>query len=117
MICFLQGKESRRHYRPGVNILEKKVLKMGEQSFVVRVWGQVQGVGFRYFTRERALQLGLRGHAYNLADGSVEILIAGPEQQVQMMLGWLEHGPRTATVEKMEYAKASPPTGRGFHTN
>ena len=34
---------------------------MGEQSFVVRVWGQVQGVGFRYFTRERALQLGLRG--------------------------------------------------------
>ncbi|MGL5480908.1 MAG: acylphosphatase, partial [Aeromonas veronii] len=32
---------------------------------------QVQGVGFRYFTRERALQLGLRGHAYNLEDGSV----------------------------------------------
>ncbi|MGL4477521.1 MAG: acylphosphatase, partial [Aeromonas veronii] len=24
---------------------------MGEQSFVIRVWGQVQGVGFRYFTR------------------------------------------------------------------
>lgn len=53
---------------------------MGEQSFVIRVWGQVQGVGFRYFTRERALQLGLRGHAYNLEDGSVEILISGPAQ-------------------------------------
>ena len=90
---------------------------MGEQSFVVRVWGQVQGVGFRYFTRERALQLGLRGHAYNLEDGSVEILIAGPEQKVQMMLGWLEHGPRPATVTRMECTQALPPTGTGFHTN
>lgn len=92
----------RSHYRLGGKFLKEKVLKMGEQSFVVRVWGQVQGVGFRYFTRERALQLGLRGHAYNLEDGSVEVLIAGPDQAVQMMLGWLEHGPRTATVTRME---------------
>lgn len=90
---------------------------MGEQSFVVRVWGQVQGVGFRYFTRERALQLGLRGHAYNLADGTVEILIAGPEHEVQMMLGWLEHGPRTAQVDRIVYREAPPPEGSGFHTN
>ena len=46
-----------------------------------------------------------------------EILIAGPEQKVQMMLGWLEHGPRTATVTRMECANALPPTGSGFHTN
>lgn len=90
---------------------------MGDQSFVVRVWGLVQGVGFRYFTRERALQLGLRGHAYNLEDGSVEILICGPEQSVQMMLGWLERGPRTAEVTRMEYEAAPPPKGSGFHTN
>ncbi|WP_270693071.1 MULTISPECIES: acylphosphatase [unclassified Aeromonas] len=77
----------------------------------------MQGVGFRYFTRERALQLGLRGHAYNLEDGSVEILISGPAQGVQMMLGWLEHGPRTARVTRMEYEEALPPTGQGFHTN
>ncbi|MCW0503972.1 acylphosphatase [Aeromonas piscicola] len=90
---------------------------MGEQSFVVRVWGQVQGVGFRYFTRERALQLGLRGYAYNLEDGSVEILICGPEHGVQMMLGWLERGPRTAEVTRMEYEEAPPPQKGGFHTN
>ena len=85
---------------------------MGEQSFVVRVWGQVQGVGFRYFTRERALQLGLRGHAYNLEDGSVEILIAGPEQKVQMMLGAgylrpevLKAWQGTKKIEQFEKAK------------
>ncbi|KRW26376.1 acylphosphatase [Aeromonas veronii] len=81
------------------------------------MWGQVQGVGFRYFTRERALPLGLRGHAYHLEDGSVEILISGPAQGVQMMLGWLEHGPRTARVTRMEYEETLPPTGQGFHTN
>jgi acylphosphatase len=117
MILRPAREECRTHYRLEGKFLKGKVPKMGEQSFVVRVWGQVQGVGFRYFTRERALQLGLRGHAYNLEDGSVEILIAGPEQRVQMMLGWLEHGPRTATVTRMECAKAAPPTGSGFHTN
>jgi acylphosphatase len=47
----------------------------------------------------------------------VEILICGPEHRVQMMLGWLEHGPRTAEVTRMEYAEAPPPKGSGFHTN
>ncbi|MGL5949217.1 MAG: acylphosphatase [Aeromonas sp.] len=90
---------------------------MGEQAYRVRVWGLVQGVGFRYFTRERALQLGLRGHVYNLEDGSVEVLICGATQRVQMMLGWLEHGPRTALVERMECEPCLPCGGKGFHTN
>ncbi len=47
----------------------------------------------------------------------MEILISGPAQGVQMMLGWLEHGPRTARVTRMEYEEALPPTGQGFHTN
>jgi len=60
---------------------------------------------------------GVGAHAYNLEDGSVEILISGPTQGVQMMLGWLEHGPRTARVTRMEYEEALPPSGQGFHTN
>lgn len=34
-----------------------------------------------------------------------------------MMLGWLERGPRTAEVTRMEYEVAPPPKGSGFHTN
>ena len=90
---------------------------MGEQAFSVRVFGRVQGVGFRYFTQERALQLGLRGHAYNLDDGSVEVLVCGPAEQVQMMLGWLEHGPRTAEVSHISCLPYEGEVRAGFHTN
>ncbi|MGL5031238.1 MAG: acylphosphatase [Aeromonas sp.] len=90
---------------------------MDEQRLMVRVWGQVQGVGFRYFAREQALKLGLRGHAYNLDDGSVEVLIAGPAKEVQIMLAWLEHGPRTACVTRIQYAATFMSIGKNFDIN
>ncbi len=42
------------------------------------VRGSVQGVGFRWWTRARALELGLVGSASNLGDGRVEIVAEGP---------------------------------------
>jgi acylphosphatase len=46
----------------------------------VTIWlsGRVQGVGMRWWVRARALELGLAGHAANLADGRVEIVAEGP---------------------------------------
>jgi acylphosphatase len=46
----------------------------------VTIWlsGRVQGVGLRWWVRARALELGLAGHAANLADGRVEIVAEGP---------------------------------------
>lgn len=41
-------------------------------TFFVR--GRVQGVGFRWWTRSRALELGLVGHARNMDDGRVEVV-------------------------------------------
>lgn len=42
------------------------------------VRGRVQGVGFRWWTRARALELGLVGSATNLADGRVQVVAEGP---------------------------------------
>ena len=39
------------------------------------VTGRVQGVGFRYFTKNLAKSLGLKGYVRNLYDGNVEIVI------------------------------------------
>ena len=44
------------------------------------VHGRVQGVGFRWWTRCRALELGLTGYAANQADGRVLVVAQGPRR-------------------------------------
>ncbi|MGH3327688.1 MAG: acylphosphatase [Streptomycetales bacterium] len=51
----------------------------GEVRLTAWIRGCVQGVGFRWWTRSRALELGLAGTATNLADGRVEVVAEGPE--------------------------------------
>ena len=57
------------------------------------VKGQVQGVGFRWWTRARALELGLVGTATNLADGRVEVVAEGSEPACRTLLELLSGGP------------------------
>ena len=57
------------------------------------VKGQVQGVGFRWWTRARALELGLVGTATNLADGRVEVVAEGSEEACRRLLATLPQGP------------------------
>ena len=57
------------------------------------VKGHVQGVGFRWWTRARALELGLVGTATNLDDGRVEVVAEGPEQACRQLLALLPQGP------------------------
>jgi acylphosphatase len=57
------------------------------------VTGRVQGVGFRWWTRARALELGLTGSATNLLDGRVEVVAEGPEHACRALLDLLAAGP------------------------
>lgn len=66
------------------------------------VHGRVQGVWYRASTAEQARALGVRGHARNLADGTVEVLVAGPRQDVDALLAWLREGPPLAQVTRVE---------------
>ncbi len=59
----------------------------------VFVRGDVQGVGFRWWTRARALELGLVGHARNTDDGRVEIVAEGTEARLWQLLQLLEEYP------------------------
>lgn len=64
-----------------------------------RIYGHVQGVGFRYFTWQYALKIGVTGFVRNLADGSVEVVAVGSESQIDTLNAWLQHGPCTAIVD------------------
>ena len=68
----------------------------------VRVTGVVQGVGFRWFVRERARRLGLAGWVRNRADGSVEVAASGDGGQLALLRAELERGPRGASVDRLE---------------
>ena len=63
------------------------------ERVTVFVRGQVQGVGFRWWVRARALELGLVGHARNLVDGRVEVVAQGPGEALDALLALLEREP------------------------
>lgn len=56
----------------------------------LKVNGQVQGVGFRCSTWQKARQLGLVGWVRNLPDGSVEILAQGERDDLEMLITWIK---------------------------
>jgi acylphosphatase len=62
----------------------------------VFVRGMVQGVGFRWWTRARALELGLVGHARNTADGRVEVVAQGRRLDCAALVRLLAEQPSTA---------------------
>lgn len=70
--------------------------------FWVRVEGRVQGVGFRWFVRDQAENLGLTGWVRNESDGSVEGEIQGVEDSIERMLLALEQGPCASKVEALQ---------------
>lgn len=79
---------------------------------VAWVHGRVQGVGFRWWTRSRALELGLDGHATNKPDGRVHVVAEGPESDCRALLDHLR-GPYTPgtvdlVVETWEAARGGP---------
>lgn len=82
--------------------------------FVVE--GRVQGVGFRAWTRRRALELGLRGHAVNLPDGRVEVVAAGTRVALAALHDALHEGPALARVERVTLGDAPAVDHDGFRT-
>ncbi len=71
-------------------------------SAKIRVTGRVQLVGFRYFTRQWADDLGLYGWVKNERDGSVLAHVEGNKGRIEQLVNELEIGPATARVENVD---------------
>lgn len=85
---------------------------MGKETEPVRLtaWvrGRVQGVGFRWWTRARGLELGLTGAATNLDDGRVEVVAEGPRPDCERLLGHLRGGKTPGRVDSVVERWARP---------
>jgi len=76
---------------------------------MVRGWvveGQVQGVGFRWFVKQKARELGLAGTVRNLADASVEVMASGPDERLTALEAALRKGPPGADVQQLRKVTA-----------
>jgi acylphosphatase len=91
-----------------------------QERALAYVRGRVHGVGFRWWTRARALELGLVGHARNLPDGRVEVSAQGARAAVEELLTLLAEQPSTrsrpghVTGVTVQWHPARP-DATGFH--
>jgi acylphosphatase len=65
------------------------------------VHGHVQGVGFRWWTRSRALELGLVGSARNLPDGRVVVVVEGERHPCGLLLAALRSDSTPGRVDQV----------------
>lgn len=84
----------------------------------IKILGRVQGVGFRFCAHLAFVDLGLKGVAENLPDGSVLLDAQGQEEKLERLVKWCHKGPEGARVSNVEInelpleseASASPAT-------
>ena len=90
----------------------------GDARLTAWVRGKVQGVGFRWFTRANALQIGgLTGFALNLDDGRVQIVAEGPRENCRLLLEWLRSSDTPGHVDGVTEIWGTPRGGyQSFET-
>jgi len=87
---------------------------MSQVALRVRVTGQVQGVFFRAWTRDKANELGVTGWVRNNPDGSVDGHLQGDKLAVQQLVDWLHQGPPSAQVTAVDVEVVEPDGSNGF---
>jgi len=76
---------------------------MSDPDVRLTAWvrGRVQGVGFRWWTRSRALELGLTGYVANRLDGRVLVVAQGTRDACEKLLRLLQGGATPGRVDKV----------------
>jgi acylphosphatase len=68
----------------------------------VLISGVVQGVSFRYYTRNAARNHDVYGWVRNLPDGKVEAVFEGEKENVEAMVVWCHTGPPHGRVDAVK---------------
>lgn len=81
---------------------------MNRKRVRARIYGRVQGVAFREYTRQEAVRLGLSGWVGNRPDGTVEVVCEGVSSQVDDLIAWLAVGSPYSSVSRVECSEEPP---------
>lgn len=70
------------------------------KTISIQVSGKVQGVGFRYYAKKKAVECNVNGFVQNKANGSVYLEASGEKLDIETFLDWCKQGPTWARVSK-----------------
>jgi acylphosphatase len=87
-----------------------------KKSIIIKVSGKVQNVGFRFYTKKTAKNLGITGYVKNLPDGSVYIEAEAEDYIIDQFVEWCRKGPSWARVEKINIQENDVMNYQGFTT-
>lgn len=71
-------------------------------KLIVKIYGKVQGIGYRWFVVEKAEKYHLSGWVKNNPDGTVECAVKGIKEDIDKFLEEIKNDHPCARVEKME---------------
>ena len=73
-----------------------------KKRLTLKIFGLVQGIGFRYMSQIEAKKQGFTGYVKNLDDGAVELVAEGEETALKEFIAWCYNGVGPAQVTKIE---------------
>lgn len=80
----------------------------------LRIHGRVQGVGYRYWFERAADSLGVSGWVRNRSDGTVEAVVSGPADRLDLLIDRAHQGPTAARVSRIDQERDEPAGHAGF---
>ncbi len=78
-----------------------------QKRLQITIYGKVQGVYFRVYTKKHAQSLGIKGFVKNQKNGSVYIEAFGNDKRLKEFIEWLKKGPDEANVKKIDIKELS----------
>jgi len=81
------------------------------KRYRITVSGRVQGVGFRFFTRDVARRLGLSGWVMNIGGGDVELEVEGEQSVIDRLIEELRQGPPLSRVTDVDVQELTATCG------
>lgn len=73
-----------------------------KKRFILKIFGRVQTVGYRFWAKAKADEFGIKGLVRNEPDGSVYIEAEGEENNLEKLVDWCNKGPDLARVRRVE---------------
>lgn len=73
-----------------------------KNKIFIKIYGRVQGIGYRWFVLEKAEKYNLGGWVRNVDDGTVECAVKGREKDIEKFIEEIKNDHPYAYIKKID---------------